>query len=232
MDLCSVLQPYGIVWVYGIMFRMQDTFWDDMYANTPLEKIPWQLTQADWLSELIASKTIAGTTALDLGCGTGIKTIQLAQSGFKRVVGVDIAPKAIDFARQNIAKLSSNLNVVFKEADITDPSSFDDLVYDFVLDWAALHCIPKAKRHKYADIITAHTRKDSQFLLRVFAKQFEKDEYFIDHAAHSSTRIYPCDDNEVNELFGDYFDITQTHHSKPRTKAGRVFNEYLMVRYK
>ncbi len=57
---------------------VQQNFWDDIYENTPLTDIPWQLTQADWFGELLDEGVLTGETALDLGCGTGIKSIRLA----------------------------------------------------------------------------------------------------------------------------------------------------------
>ncbi|MFA5926580.1 MAG: hypothetical protein WCT32_02175 [Patescibacteria group bacterium] len=50
------------------------------YSTVPLDQIPWQRTQADWSRHLVDGGTIKGKTALDLGCGTGKKSIYLAES--------------------------------------------------------------------------------------------------------------------------------------------------------
>ena len=72
--------------------------WEKYYRETPLEKIPWQKTQADYFTKLIDSNRIKPGAALDLGCGTGMKSIYLAQKGFK-VTGIDISETAIKIAK-------------------------------------------------------------------------------------------------------------------------------------
>ncbi len=46
--------------------------WEKFYER-PLEQIPWQTVQSDWFKQLVDNNKIKGKTALDLGCGTGIK---------------------------------------------------------------------------------------------------------------------------------------------------------------
>lgn len=85
---------------------MDIKFWENFY-KLPIEKIPWQQTQFDWFKKLVDNGTIKGNSALDLGCGTGIKSIYLAKSGFKRIVGIDIAPQAIEYAKENATRKAS-----------------------------------------------------------------------------------------------------------------------------
>lgn len=54
--------------------------------------------------------------ALDLGCGTGYWTVELALRGWD-VIGVDIVPKAIQAARFRAE--SANIDVKFFEGDVT-----------------------------------------------------------------------------------------------------------------
>lgn len=54
--------------------------------------------------------------ALDLGCGTGGNSVELARRGWK-VVGVDIATKAIEIAR---AATDPSLDVIYEVGDMTD----------------------------------------------------------------------------------------------------------------
>lgn len=208
---------------------MTKSFWDAMYEDTPLKQIPWQLTQADWFSELLDSGVITGKTALDLGCGTGAKSIQLAKAGFKKIVGVDIAPKAIEYAKANAEKAGVSSQTEFVQANATDLSFLGDKKFDFVLDWASLHCIPASKRQNYVDGIVTHADKDSTLLLRVFAKDGTADS-FIDDRGIAKTTIYTFDDDMINNLFGQHFEIVKTNNSKPRTHAARSFDEYLMRR--
>lgn len=57
--------------------------------------------------------------ALDVGCGAGTVALALA-SAAARVVGTDIDPRAIDFARFN-ARLNDITNVEFRVGDLLDP---------------------------------------------------------------------------------------------------------------
>lgn len=62
-----------------------DTFWDEYYQK-PLDEIPWQNAPADWFKELVNNGTITGSQALDLGCGTGKKSVYLAKhAGSKKL---------------------------------------------------------------------------------------------------------------------------------------------------
>lgn len=53
--------------------------------------------------ELLEDAVSGGETALDLGCGSGILAIAALRLGARRVVGVDIDPKAVDVAYENAA---------------------------------------------------------------------------------------------------------------------------------
>src|SRR5262245_31994207 len=71
--------------------------WSDRYASG--EPLPWDTGTPDpMLVEIIESHAIASGRALEVGCGTGTNAIYLAWHGFE-VVGVDIAPLAIENAR-------------------------------------------------------------------------------------------------------------------------------------
>ena len=57
---------------------MKLAFWKRFY-ELPLDKIPWNRTQMDWFKELVDYGKISGTSAIDLGCGVGMKSIYLAK---------------------------------------------------------------------------------------------------------------------------------------------------------
>jgi SAM-dependent methyltransferase len=59
----------------------------------------------------------AHRTALDLGCGTGRFSIELAQRDWE-VVGVDVVPKAVELARERAREAS--VTARFVEGDVTD----------------------------------------------------------------------------------------------------------------
>ncbi len=117
--------------------------WEKYYQKISVDKIPWQKTQASYFTEVIESGKIKPGLTLDLGCGTGAKSIYLAKKGFK-VTGVDISDTAIKQAKENAKR--AGVNIKFISADATDLSFFGNKKFDFVLDWANLHGISKTKR--------------------------------------------------------------------------------------
>jgi SAM-dependent methyltransferase len=89
--------------------------------------------EADTSTLLSAIASIVGhdvplTSALDLGCGAGRLTLPLARHATK-VVGCDIAPTMLDYAREN-AKSAGLRNVTFIELDAL--TALRDGQFDFI----------------------------------------------------------------------------------------------------
>lgn len=53
-------------------------------------------------ARLMEAEDCRGKSVLDIGCGTGILSLAAAKLGSPRVVGVDIDPKAVETARENV----------------------------------------------------------------------------------------------------------------------------------
>ena len=93
--------------------------------------------------EILAPKP--GESILDLGCGTGQLTAQIAATGAK-VVGLDAAKSAIATCRQNYPQLEF---MVANGADFTVEQNFDAVFSNAALHWihppaAAAKCIYQA----------------------------------------------------------------------------------------
>jgi 2-polyprenyl-3-methyl-5-hydroxy-6-metoxy-1,4-benzoquinol methylase len=205
------------------------SFWEKYYQETPLEKIPWQKTQANYFTEVIELGKVNPCSALDLGCGTGAKSIYLAKRGFK-VTGIDISKTTIKYAKENARK--AKVKIEFMVADATDLSFLGDKKFDFVLDWANLHGIPKNKRKEYVSEIIDYTKKGGKFLLRCFSKRGIKKEF----ARRKMGTIYLFSEEDINKLFGKYFKILETNKSKPfvrkeKEPPAKWLDEYLMERF-
>ena len=149
--------------------------WEKFYEK-PLEKVPWQKVQFDWFKEFIDNNEIKGKTALDLGCGTGVKSIYLVEhSDFEKIIGIDISEKAIEIAKQNAKNIGK---CEFFVHDVCDLSFLGDQKFDFILDWANLHGIPEEKREQYIEQINKHSKIGTTFLLRVFNKKDWDTDFF------------------------------------------------------
>ncbi len=72
-------------------------------------------------------------TVLDFGCGYGTLSVEIAESGAKKVLGIDLEEKNIEFAEENLKKNFPSLSkkLEFKKLDILDQevlSKFDYIV--------------------------------------------------------------------------------------------------------
>jgi 2-polyprenyl-3-methyl-5-hydroxy-6-metoxy-1,4-benzoquinol methylase len=95
---------------------MREINWDTHYqSGTP----PWETGQPSLeLARVLAEQKIAPCRVIDLGCGSGINAVWLAQQGFD-VTGVDITPLAIERARERAA--AASVNVRFVLDDVLNP---------------------------------------------------------------------------------------------------------------
>lgn len=116
---------------------MREISWDTHYqSGTP----PWETGQpSQELARVIAEERIAPCRVIDLGCGSGINSVWLAQQGFD-VTGVDVTPLAIERARERAAE--AGVRVRFVLDDVLDlreryepfPFFFDRGCYHSVRD--------------------------------------------------------------------------------------------------
>jgi 2-polyprenyl-3-methyl-5-hydroxy-6-metoxy-1,4-benzoquinol methylase len=129
---------------------IQAKHWDDVYNNTPLDSIPWEL---DWADHALVSwmSTQSGiTTALEIGCGTGINSIWLAQQGIA-VTGIDAATSAIQKSQDRTCACGVDVN--FQVADILD-LSLTLPKFDLVFDRACFHVLHfKEDQQKFAGVV-------------------------------------------------------------------------------
>lgn len=204
-------------------------FWDLFYKK-PLNEIPWQQTQADWFKQLVDNGEFTGKTILDLGCGTGKKSIYLVQHAkCEKVIGVDISEQAILYAKQNAQDASVLEHCSFLAGNITKWDFIkENEIFDSILDWATIHTVPKEKLNEYAKHITNHCKKGGLFLLRSFSSNVD-EQFFIEKTNGLESKILLLSQEEIEQLFSD-FQILKTNTSQPRTKSNIHFIEILFTK--
>lgn len=109
------------------MSREDKERWDEKWAAAGDESYsphPLLTNNTDYLT---------GGEALDLACGRGQNAIWLGRQGYQ-VLGVDISPVAVRFARSEAAALELSDEVRFQTVDLdiwSPPPSFFDLICVF-----------------------------------------------------------------------------------------------------
>ncbi len=103
--------------------------------------------------------------ALDLGCGTGVSAVYLAQRGW-RVTGIDFIPEAIRRARERAR--AAHQVVDFYVADVTRPE-FLQPPFDLIFDVGCLHNLPRREQVAYAAHVARLARVGATYALYAFA---------------------------------------------------------------
>ena len=203
---------------------------DDLYKNTPLDEIPWNIeTPPELLVELVDSGKVQPCKAIDLGCGAGNYAIYLAGRGFE-VTGVDFSPTAIRIAKENADKKGAKCN--FFVADVVDELDEVNQTWDFVYDWGLLHHIFPQRRQKYIENVSRILNPKGKYLSVCFS---EKDTGFGGSGKHRKTQLgsalyFSCED-ELRELFEAYFQIIDLRTVEISGKfESHIFNYVFMER--
>jgi len=106
---------------------------------------------------------------LDLGCGTGITTKYIAELGAK-VVGIDISPKLIEFAKEN----SAHPNAHYFAEDITALPSRQAYCYDAICLIDIMEHIPRKRIPHLVETIKECSHKNTVIYLNIPDARFQK----------------------------------------------------------
>jgi SAM-dependent methyltransferase len=107
------------------------------------------------------SRTPPYGRALDLGCGTGLQTVELARRGWD-AVGIDSVPRAIHHARRR----STSGSVRFVLGDVTklaDAGVGDG--FDLFVDRGCFHGLADTQREAVAHAVTDVAARDAVLLM-------------------------------------------------------------------
>ena len=132
-------------------------------AKTP-ELLPWH-REAPALLRNAAEQRGHGRV-LDVGCGTGVHAVYLAQLGFS-VVGVDFMAAALELARQRASAAGVELELVECDALSYGPGSG----FDLVVDSGCLHHVPARKVSAYRAQVDRWLLAGGDYLLVHFSKR-------------------------------------------------------------
>jgi len=129
--------------------------WNDRYAKG---QVPWDTGHPSTeLVRVVAEEHIQPCRAIDLGCGTGINAVWLAQQGFE-AVGVDLSPLAIERARERA--VSAGLSVHFQAVDLLDPPDLG-APFRFFFDRGCWHVVRRIDGTRYIQTVEKLTEPGS-----------------------------------------------------------------------
>jgi SAM-dependent methyltransferase len=145
---------------YQVAYRIGFSPWEDLAGHPPF---------ADKLAELVGREESGREPpygpALDIGTGSGIWGVRLAQRGWQ-VTGVDIVAPALRRARARAEQ--SGVDIRILHADVTSLADVGD-GYRLVLDTGTFHGLGPAERAAMGRAVSRVAAPDATVLLDVFA---------------------------------------------------------------
>ncbi len=142
--------------------------WERFYASTPIERMPWYSEILDEELEYYLSRfaPLPGRM-LELGCGAGNQAARLAAIGYE-VIGVDIAPDAIKYAKRAFEGLNPRLK--FEVRDVVN--SLSGLgTFDYAFDRGCFHTLSPEQRERYVENVKNCLEKGGILFLKTFSKK-------------------------------------------------------------
>jgi SAM-dependent methyltransferase len=150
---------------YNLFYRLGFHPWEDLAEHPPF---------AEKLAELFEREESGREPpygpALDLGCGSGVWGVRLAQRGWQ-VTGVDIVDKALERARERAREAGVDMRIL--QADVTAMhdryANIETNYFRLVLDTGTFHGLTDAQRQAMGREIDAVATDDATVLLDCFA---------------------------------------------------------------
>jgi ubiquinone/menaquinone biosynthesis C-methylase UbiE len=115
---------------------------------------------------------------LELGCGAGNLSIYFARAGYT-VTGVDIAPTAISWARENAAEAKADIHFIL--GDVLHLDEVKDETFDIALDGRCFHCIIGEDRIQFLKTARRVLKHHGILLLNTMCNEVPQSDYWQEH---------------------------------------------------
>lgn len=185
----------------------------------------WHYHLVDYFAQL------QGSTGrlLEIGCGIGVDSIQLARCGFD-VTAVDLTNTAIEVAQEHAQFRCQEINFQVGNSEQLD---FDDESFDAVYSFGVLHHTPSIdvaiaevrrvlKPGGTAHIMLYHKHSIVNLVHRAFNLPYESPRNLKDHCPV----VYTFTESEARELFKD-FSRVEVVADYPFTYSFRYFTFWM-----
>jgi SAM-dependent methyltransferase len=146
---------------YRFLYQVGVTPWEDDAASVG-PQLRALLTREE------SERDTPHGAALDLGCGTGRWSIELAQRGWD-VVGIDVVPRAVRAARRRAQE--AGVDAVFVEGDVTELRQAGiGADFSFFLDVECFNHLGDAQRAAVGREVNAVASSDATMLLLAWTR--------------------------------------------------------------
>ena len=204
---------------------------NQIYSEQSTENIPWNaLSLPVVIKELITNKIVKVCKAIDIGCGLGNYSRELAKVGFE-MTGVDFSNVAIEKAKKLANK--DNLSIEFLVADFAQEFKLNLSEFDFAFDYGLLHHIFPDDREMYVRNVVKLLNKNAFYLSIAFT---EEDDYFEGKGKYRETPtgsvLYFSNTDEIQELFSPLFHILDLKNMTIPGKNGNHKAYYALMQKK
>jgi ubiquinone/menaquinone biosynthesis C-methylase UbiE len=188
------------------MSEERKIYWSNRYKEQGIRAVgrssftPVQFEESSFraIKRLLAfldENKVVASKFLDIGCGVGRMTKSLVPF-FSEVVGIDIAPEAIDLARANCPKAE------FMEYDGSS-IPFPDGYFDGVLSWTTLQHVPDNEVYRLCQDISRATSEKSILIL------YENVSTWFSNKSHIWFRSISDYQNLFSKFNLETFDVIQ-----------------------
>tara|TARA_R110001583_G_scaffold47611_1_gene149051 strand:+ start:6378 stop:7016 length:639 start_codon:yes stop_codon:yes gene_type:complete len=204
---------------------------NQIYSEQSPEIIPWNtLGLPITIKELITKKIVKACKAIDIGCGLGNYSRELAKVGFE-MTGVDFSNVAIEKAEKLANK--DNLSIEFLVADFTQELKLNLPEFEFAFDYGLLHHVFPEDREIYARNVAKLLNENAFYLSIAFN---EEDDYFEGKGKYRQTPtgsvLYFSNTDEIQELFSPLFHILDLKNITIPGKNGNHRAYYALMQKK
>jgi len=180
--------------------------------------MPWDGGPRNELVELVESRRIPPSRAIDLGCGTGSNAVFLAQHGFD-VTGVDYSSAAIEKARERAR--AAKVPVKFMVDDLTDLRHVTG-PFDLLVDYGVPDDLRPKDRDLYVQNVLPLAHPGTRYLLYTWEWPLRWWE--------RATFAAALEPGEVERRFGAHFEIEPLVRETGLSGWPHGFAVYLMTR--
>jgi SAM-dependent methyltransferase len=130
--------------------------WDERYRSG---ETPWETGQpSSELRRVVSETPVAPSRAVELGCGTGVNSVWLAQQGFD-VTGIDLSALAVERAQRRAT--DAGVQVRFLAGDLLHPPEELAGPFAFFFDRGCYHAVRREDVQGYLATLRRLTRPGS-----------------------------------------------------------------------